>query len=446
MLPLFVIPFFLTSAQADPSWVSLPVNVPVNMSDTVFNSPLVPTLYGTPPQLINTTLDLNTAKMAVYSSSCVLCSGNTSFDPTLSTTFQALNYPWPYNTAAYFGNMSSDTMSFGGIISLPQTEFGLIETGGDSSLGYLLYNGRLGIFPDPVNATAASEHFLSQLYASNQLLNPVIGMRLDPLNPKITIGALDENDYQGNLNWVPIFTPNDSWSIRNIFTVDGLKGYNGSFLPNSTATYGTMDSVFVSVTMPELTTYLAETGYAGPINHTTQPDSGVLAYVCNSSEYTYVALTATINGVDYPMDSTGNLLRSTSPLTEWGTCSVGLEEWNASAPVINLGLPFLRSVYLAYRFPTDSCPGFYGFAFPSGNINRTSSQIAQTPSSTPTQSSQCLVFASPTATPTPSFETVQEMRMSTQKYHVWGEQMMVSLFGESGLGSSWEWNLTSSWV
>jgi hypothetical protein len=88
----------------------------------------------------------------------------------------------------------------------------------------------------------------------------------------------------------------------------------------------------------------------------------------------------------------------------------------------------------AYRFPTDSCPGFYGFAFPEGNINRTSSQIAQTPTSTPTQSSQCLVFTSPTATPTPRFETVQEMRMSTQKYQVWGEQVMVSLFGESGLG------------
>lgn len=67
------------------------MNVPVNMSDTVFNGPLVPTLYGTPPQLINTTLDLNTAKIAVYSSSCVLCSGNTSFDPTLSTTFQVFS-------------------------------------------------------------------------------------------------------------------------------------------------------------------------------------------------------------------------------------------------------------------------------------------------------------------------------------------------------------------
>ncbi|KAI9568169.1 acid protease [Boletus coccyginus] len=384
----------------------------MNMADNVFNNPLVPTLYGTPPQLINTTLDLNTAKMAVYSSSCVLCGGNTSFDPTLSTTFQALNYPWPYNSNAYFGNMSNDAMSFGGILSLPQTEFGLIETGGDKTINYLFYNGRLGIFPDPVNTTAASEHFLSRLYGSNQLLNPVIGMRLDPINPKITIGALDENDYQGNLNWVPITTPNASWDFRNIIVLDGLKGYNGSFLPNTSDIYTTIDSVFVGVTIPNVTTYLTNTGYAGPINYTVE-DNGIVAYVCNSSEYTpYVALTATINGVDYPMDSTGNLLRDLTPFAVGGTCSVGLADSNPEEARLNLGLPFLRSVYLAYRFPTDSCPGFYGFAFPSGNVNRTSSQIAQTPTSTPTQSAQCLVFASPTATPSPSFETVQQMRMS----------------------------------
>ncbi|KAG6370753.1 hypothetical protein JVT61DRAFT_10955 [Boletus reticuloceps] len=227
-------------------------------------------------------------------------------------------------------------MSFGGILSLPQTEF---------------------VFPDPVNATAASTHFLSRLYASNQLLNPVIGLRLDPDNPKITIGALDENDYQGNLNWVPIFTPNASWQFRNIITLDGLKGYNGSFLPNSSATYATVDSVFVGVDVPDVTTYLTNTGYAGPINYVVE-DNGIVAYVCNSSEYTpYVALTATINGVDYPIDSTGNLLRTLSPFTTWGTCSVGLSDWDSTEPNINLGLPFLRSVYLAYRFPTDSCPG-----------------------------------------------------------------------------------------
>lgn len=99
--------------------------------------------------------------------------------------------------------------------------------------------------------------------------------------------------------------------------------------------------------MPGRNAYLADPGFAGPINYTIEPVTNIVSYVCNSTEYTpYVALTATINGVDYPMDSTGNLLRSISALTDWGTCSVGLTEWDPTEPHITLGLPFLRSVYL----------------------------------------------------------------------------------------------------
>jgi hypothetical protein len=70
------------------AWVSLPMNVPQNLSDVIFDGPTVPTLFGTPPQMINSTLDLNTAKLAVYSSDCVLCAGNTSFDVSMSSTVE----------------------------------------------------------------------------------------------------------------------------------------------------------------------------------------------------------------------------------------------------------------------------------------------------------------------------------------------------------------------
>jgi hypothetical protein len=119
---------------------------------------------------------------------------------------------------------------------------GLIETGGDPTLAYILYNGRLGLFPDPLNVTAASQHFLLQMYRSGQLLNPVIGMRFDPMNPKITIGALDPNDYQGHINWVPLTIPNSTWTFQNTFMIDGLKGYNGSFLPESENLLAVLDS------------------------------------------------------------------------------------------------------------------------------------------------------------------------------------------------------------
>jgi hypothetical protein len=103
---------------------------------------------------------------------------------------------------------------------------GLIKTGGDPALAYMLYNGRLGLFPNPLNVTAASQHFLLQMYQSGQLLNPVVGMRFDSMNPKITIGALDPNDYQGHINWVPLTTPNATWTFQNTFMIDRSKGYN----------------------------------------------------------------------------------------------------------------------------------------------------------------------------------------------------------------------------
>jgi hypothetical protein len=75
----------------------------------------------------------------------------------------------------------------------------------------------------------------------------------------------------------------------------------------------------------------------------------------------------------------------------------------------------------AYRFPTDGCPGHYGFAFPAG-ANRTGSQISQIPASTPTKSAQCLIFTTPTSTPSPSTEvTAQQKLLSSDKYNVYGE-------------------------
>jgi hypothetical protein len=79
------------------AWVNLPMNVPQILSDLVFDGPTVPTLFGTPPQVINSTLDLNTDKLAVYSSDCVLCAGNTSFDVSMSSTAKVRFFLMPHN-------------------------------------------------------------------------------------------------------------------------------------------------------------------------------------------------------------------------------------------------------------------------------------------------------------------------------------------------------------
>jgi len=130
-------------------------------------------------------------------------------------------------------------------------------------------------------------------------------------------------------------------------------------------------------------------------------------------------MSTVINGVDYQIDSKDNLLKP--PFIDPDYCPVGLQNSSAGTgvPGINFGMPFLRSVYIAYRFPTGECPGYYGFAFPSGT-NRTQSQISQKPTSTPTLSSQCLSLTAPTSTPTFSPSIAIKKGLSQATYGVYG--------------------------
>lgn len=70
------------------------------------------------------------------------------------------------------------------------------------------------------------------LWKGGSLLNPVIGLRLDTLTPRLTIGALDPNDYAGEINWVLAdFGPQERRESKYVpFRIDGLKGWNGSFI------------------------------------------------------------------------------------------------------------------------------------------------------------------------------------------------------------------------
>jgi hypothetical protein len=128
------------------------------------------------------------------------------------------------------------------IILFLTVQLALIESGANYTLQATIQNGHLGAFVNPSNDTSSSAHIFSQLYQSGQLLNPVIGFRFDPSNPKITIGALDPADYDGNLNWVEINTPDASFDSPNTFGIDGLKGYNSSFIPVGNSLTANLDS------------------------------------------------------------------------------------------------------------------------------------------------------------------------------------------------------------
>jgi hypothetical protein len=242
----------------------------------------------------------------------------------------------------------------------------------------------------------------SQMWETGKLLNPVIGFRFDPRKPRITIGALDPVDYAGALNWVPI-TEASSVNTLDSFVIYGIKGYNGSFIPigdNLKAIFGSGDALN---SIPNLSVLTSNPGYLGPVGPTTpypRASFGEFSVNCNGSYGPIppsIGLAVSINGIDYPINLSELLLPQDIGYSKECQVTIG----NDTLPgTVWLGQPFLRSVYLAYRFPTnDGCPGFYGFAFASDS-NRTESQISQKPSTVPALASKCLSnLVTPTSSP-----------------------------------------------
>jgi len=248
-----------------------------------------------------------------------------------------------------------------------------------------LPNGKLGL----AQSSSPIQDLFSQLFSSGQLVDPVIGLRLDPDHPKMTVGALDPNDYVGAINWVQIEQAQSQWNQSNAFPIDGVLGRNGSILqfPSPTRLLASLDSKFINIAVPDNKTYYADWNQnaTSPFSFTDDCFNGTVSI--------------SINGVIYPV-RTADVFRP-DPVTE-GVCSRGvLGDPTTNPPAYVLGLPFLRSVYLAYRFPAGSCPGFFGFAFPSGT-SQPPSLVSQTPTSTPSLSSQCLALSIPSSTPSPS--------------------------------------------
>ncbi|SJL10404.1 uncharacterized protein ARMOST_13790 [Armillaria ostoyae] len=405
---------------ADPSWVSLNVTVATTMTDLDYMYSQVPLLFGTPQQPMDVTINLSGDLLSAWSDDCIFCQGEESFDKTLSSTIKSNGIVWPSSQPELNGEYYSDVISFGGVLTAQNMDFVLME---EMSMNFSarINNGHLGLL---VNNTAPrSQRLLTKLWDDGSLLNPVVGLRLDPIKPRLTIGALDPEDYSGEINWVEMETPTADFT--NAIKIDGVKGFNGSFLPFGGDLIATLNTFSRNIAVPPSNPYALDDGYTGPIDLINLYPNGGFSFLCNGTELPYVYLTVTINGVDYQVDSQDNMLHKTTMAAAHADAK----------PDVVLGQPFLRSVYLAYRFPTDNCPGYYGFAFPSG-ANRTQDQINQTPTSTPTLSSQCLALTTPTSTPTASMmsKSVKSL-LQTGSYEVFGNngEGQVALTGADNL-------------
>ena len=242
-------------------------------------------------------------------------------------------------------------------------------------------NGAFG-FLTSIPRITPIKHFVPSLFESGQLLNPVVGMRMDTLKPTLTVGALDPNDYEGEINWVPLESSNLTDNLYNQFKVDGIVGRNGSLVPYGDNLVAGITSrpfssfhfpsncmmtscpVFMGLAVPDNFTYINNTGFSGPLFNDTlnlEPDTGALGIPCRDSDQqwgpgvhvppAYLELSVQINGVKYMIENSDLVRNATFNLSPEGYCHIALSTNGVPGkPDIWLGMPFLRSVYLLVQF------------------------------------------------------------------------------------------------
>ncbi|GAB1521685.1 hypothetical protein RhiTH_004782 [Rhizoctonia solani] len=344
---------------------------------------------GTPPQNTSFAIDTGSSTQFALTPDCIYCPTEGMYDTSVSSSIVQDPSLGLFGDGMFGGTRGSETITLGGLLQDVQSPMAFIDRM-SPKFQLRFAGGHLGLFVPQSNETRRKQSVLYRLNEQGQLLNPVWGLRMGGENPQLTIGALDPNDYEGEINWVPLI--DDSPKIQ----IDALKGYNGNAFPLPSplnASIDTRPNQFINIYPPNNETF------------------GVR---CNGTETPSVEFSVEINGVDYLVNQT-DLIRPTSGMAAPGYCNVGVMK--SSGTEYTLGVTFLRSVYL---FPTGDCPGYYGFAASKGGPTPTSKQKPRT---IPTDAASCLSFATPNSTPSPTISILKELQpsgVSKETYRVYG--------------------------
>ncbi|KAJ1307266.1 hypothetical protein OPQ81_001379 [Rhizoctonia solani] len=416
-----------SGVDAAKTWARLPVHGPPQLQDTLPHIHNADVALGTPPQNTSFAIDVNSPIQFALTPDCIYCPTEGMYDTSASSTFVKDPSLGAFGDGMFGGTRGYESITLGGLLQDSRSIMAFIDQM-SPKFQLRFAGGHLGLFVPQSNETRRQQNVIYRMNEQGQLLNPVWGLRLGGENPQLTIGALDPEDYEGEINWVPLV--NDSSMIQ----IDALKGFNGNPFPLPSPLNVWIDSLSKNIYVPDLAMYMMNDSLIGPNQFINiyPSDNTKFAIRCNGTEPPSVQFSVEINGVDYPVNQT-DLIRPTSLVSAAGYCNVGVMK--SSETDYTLGVTFLRSVYLAYRFPTGNCPGYYGFATPKGSPTPTS---RQKPRTTPTDAATCLSFVTPSSTPSPTIGISKELHpsgVSEETYAVYNQpnEQWVALRGVKDL-------------
>ncbi|CAE6414205.1 unnamed protein product [Rhizoctonia solani] len=404
--------FSVAAVLADSSlggWVSLPVHSPPRLDGFELPFSGADIAVGTPPQNTSFMIDTTSPFLYALTPDCVYCPIEGMYDPSLSSTSNRNLGVGSFGNGQFGGIRGSETVTLGGLLQAKESPLGFVY---NMSIQFLprFSGGNLGLLVPQLNQSAREKSLLYHLDQQGQLLNPVWGVRLTGADPRLTIGALDPNDYEGDINWV--LAVNDS----NHVEVEAIKGYNGNTFALEYPVTAFLGTLNINILLPDIDMYWSNASLIGPNHNITvlRPRNLTFGVECDSTHIPPIEFSVVINGVEYPVNQP-DMVRLPASAQD-NICGVGVMK--ATDSKYTLGLTFLRSVYLAYRFPTGTCPGYWGFAAPKDGPTRTS---AQKPRTTPKDAATCLSFTKPSSTPAPTIAVGREFQPSGQKYSVQGQ-------------------------
>ncbi|XP_066541269.1 gastricsin-like [Hoplias malabaricus] len=249
---------------------------------------------GTPPQSFQVLFDTGSSNLWVNSVYCntQACTSHTQFNPQQSSTFQSTSQTFylPYGAGALSGIFGYDTVTLSGITITGQ-EIGLSTNEPGRTFIVTPFDGILGL-AYPSIAVGGQTPLVDTMMQRGLLQENLFAVYLSSngnSGSEVMFGGVDQNMYQGEINWTPV-TAETYWQIGiQEFSIGGQETGICSQYGGCQAIVDTGTS---TITAPQQIMSKLMSSIGAQQNSYGE-------YVVNCQESNYPTLTFTISGVNF---------------------------------------------------------------------------------------------------------------------------------------------------